>query len=55
MVKAPKAFYNILNVSATEISFGKQNWMPLLCSTNSDIVKIEKISFSHLGNTSVIM
>ena len=43
MVKSPKAFCRILNVSATEISSGKQNLMALLCSTNSDIVKIEKI------------
>ena len=45
MVKSPKAFCKILNVSATEISFRKQNLMALLCSTNSDIVKIEKITF----------
>ena len=51
MVKSPKAFCNILNDSATEISFRKQNLMALLCSTNSDIVKIEKITFSRLENT----
>ena len=55
MVKSPKAFCNILNVSASEISFRKQNLMALLCSTNSDIVKIEKITFSRLENTSVTM
>ena len=55
MVKSPKAFCKILNVSATEISFRKQNLMALLCSTNSDIVKIEKITFSRLENTSVTM
>ena len=43
MVKSPKAFCNIPKVSATEISLRKQNLMALLCSTNSDIVKIEKI------------
>ena len=53
MVKSPKAFCNILNVSATEISFRKQNLMELLCSTNSDIVKIEKNTFSRLENPSV--
>ena len=42
MIKSPKSFYNILNVSETEISFRKQNLMALLCSTNSDIVKTEK-------------
>ena len=42
MVKSPKAFCNILNVSATEISFRKQNLMGLLCSTNWNIVQIEK-------------
>ena len=55
MVKSPKAFCNIVNVSATEISFRKQNLMALLYSTNSDIVKIEKITFSRLENTSVTM
>ena len=53
MVKSPKAFCNILNVSATEISFRKQNLMTFLCLTNSNIVKIEKITFSRLENTSV--
>ena len=33
----------------------KQNLMALLCSTNSDIVKIEKITFSRLENASVTM
>ena len=55
MVKSPKAFCNILNVSATEISFRKQNLMALLCSKNSDIVKMEKITFSRLKNTSATM
>ena len=55
MFKSPKAFCNILNVSATEISFRKQNLMALLCSKNSDFVKIEKITFSRLENTSVTM
>ena len=55
MVKSPKASCNILNVSATEISFRKQNLMAPLCPTNSDIVKIEKITFSRLENTSVTM
>ena len=53
MVKSPKAFCNILNVSATEISSRNENLMALLCSTNSDIVKIENITFSRLENTSV--
>ena len=53
MVKSPKAFCNILNVSATEISFRKKKLMALLCPTNSNIVKIEKITFSLLENTSV--
>ena len=55
MFKSPKALCNILNVSATEISSRKQNLMALLCSTNSNIVKIEKITFSRLENTSVTM
>ena len=55
VIKSPKAFCNILSVSATEISFRKQNLMALLCSTNSDIVKIEKITFGRLENTSVTM
>ena len=55
MVKSPKAFCNILNVSATEIPLRKQTLMVLLCSTNSDIVKIEKITFSRLEKTSVTM
>ena len=55
MVKLLKAFYSILNVSVTEITFHKQKLMALLCSTNSDIVKIEKITFSGLENTSVTM
>ena len=42
MVELPKAFRNILNVSAAEISCRKQNLMALLCSIKSDIVKIEK-------------
>ena len=46
MLKSPKAFCNIQNVSATEISSRKQNLMALLCSTNSDIVKMKKITFS---------
>ena len=32
-----------------------ENLMALLCSTNSDIVNIEKINFSCLENTSVTM
>ena len=52
MVTSPKAFYNILKVSATEIPFRKQNLMALICSTNSDIVKI---TFSRLENTIVTM
>ena len=55
MAKSPKAFCNILNVSATKVSFRKKNVMALLCSTNSDIVKIKKITFSRLENTSVTM
>ena len=55
MLKSPKACYNILNASATAISFRKQNLMALLCSTNLDIVKIENITFSRLENTSVTM
>ena len=55
MFKSPEAFCNILNVSPTEILFRIQNLMALLCSTNSDIVKIEKITFSSLENTSVTM
>ena len=55
MVKPPKAFCNILNVSTIEISFRKQNLMALFCSTISDIVKIKKITFSRLENTSVTM
>ena len=55
MGKSLKAFCNILNVSVTEISFRKQNLMALLCSTNPDIAKIEKITFSRLENTSVTM
>ena len=55
MVKSPKAFCNILKVAATEISSRKQNLMAFLCSTHSDIVKIEKITFSRLENTSVTM
>ena len=50
MVKSPKSFCNILNLSATETSFRKQNLTALLCSTNSDIVKIEKVTFSRLEN-----
>ena len=50
MVESSKAFCKILNVSATEISFRKQNLMALHCSTNSDIIKIEKITFSRLEN-----
>ena len=42
-------------VSATVFSFRKQNLMKLLCSTNSVTVKIEKITFSRLENTSVTM
>ena len=55
MLKSRKAFCNILNVSATEISFRKQNLKALFCLTNSDIVKIEKITFNRLENTSVTM
>ena len=55
MVNSPKAFCNILNVSVTEISFRKQNLIALFCSTNSDIVKVKKITFSRLKNTSVTM
>ena len=55
MVKSPKVFCNILNVSGTEISLRKQNLMALFVSTNSDILKIEKITFSRLENTSVTM
>ena len=54
MVESPKAFCNILNVYATEISFRIQNLMGPLCSTNSDVVKIEKM-ISPLENTSVTM
>ena len=46
-------FCNILNVSATGIPFRKQNLMALLCSINSGIVKIEKITFSRLEITTV--
>ena len=53
MLKSPKAFCKILNVSATEILFRKQNLLALLCSTNSDIVTIEKITFSRLVNTNI--
>ena len=55
MVKLPNSFCNIPNVSATEISFRKQNFMAILCSTNPDIEKIEKITFIRLENTSVTM
>ena len=53
MVESPKAFWNILNVSVTKISFRKQNFMALLYSTNSVILKIEKTTFSRLENTIV--
>ena len=53
MVELPKVFPNILNVSAAEISFHKQNLMALLCSIESDIVKIEKCTLGRLVNTSV--
>ena len=55
MSKSPQAFCNILNVSKTKILLRKQNLVALLCSTNSDIVKREKITFSPLENTSVTM
>ena len=55
MLKSPKAFCNILNVSATKISFRKQNLMALHCSTNSEVVKIEKMTFSRLESTSVTL
>ena len=53
MVELAKTFRNILNVSAAEISFRKQNLMALLYSIKSDIVKIEKCSFGRLVNTSI--
>ena len=53
MVESPKAFRNILNVSAAGTSFRKQNLMALLCSIESDIVKIEKCTLGCLINTSV--
>ena len=53
LVELPKAFRNILNVSAAEISCHKQNLMELLCSIKSDIVKIEKCNLDRLVNTSV--
>jgi len=54
MVESPKAFRNILNVSAAEISFRKQNLMALLCSIKLDIVKIEVCTLG-LVNSSVII
>ena len=42
MLELPKAFRNILNVSAAEISFRQQNLMAFLCWIKLDIVKIEK-------------
>ena len=42
---SPKAFCNILNVSAAKIPFRTQNLMQLLWSTKSDIIKIEKNTF----------
>ena len=53
MEELPKAFLNILNVSAAEIFFRKQNLMSLLCSIKLDIVKIEKCTPGRLVNTSV--
>ena len=35
MVKSPKAFCNILNVSATEISFRKQNFLDNLAESTA--------------------
>ena len=54
MVELPKTFRNILNVSAAEISFRKQNLMALLCSSKSDIVKIEKCTLGRLVKTHYI-
>ena len=45
----------ITEVSATEISSRQQNLMALLCSTNLDIVEIEKITISRVENTNVAM
>ena len=53
MVDSPKAFCNILNVFAAEISFRKQNLIALFCSIKLDIVKIEETAFNRLENTSV--
>ena len=50
MVELPKAFHNILNVSAAEFSCRKQNSMALLCSIKSAIVKIEKCTLGRLVN-----
>ena len=50
MVELPNVFRNILNISAAEISFRKQNMMALLCSIKSDIVKIEKCTLGRLVN-----
>ena len=53
MLELPKAFRNILKVSAAEISFRKQDLMALLCSIKTDIVKIEKYTHGRLVNRSV--
>ena len=53
MVELPKAFRNILNVFAAEISCRKENLMALLCSIKSDIVKTEKFTLGRVVNTSV--
>ena len=47
MVELPKTCRNILNVSVAEISFRIQNLMALLCSIESDIVKIEKCTVGN--------
>ena len=48
MIELPKAFRNILNISAAEISVRKQNLMALLYSIKSDIVKIKKCTLDRL-------
>ena len=53
MLELPKAFRNILNVSAAENSFLKQNLMVIFRLIKSDIVKIEKCTLCRLVNTIV--
>ena len=55
MATSPKAFCNILNVFTTEIWHRKHNLMAHFCSTNSDIVDLEKITFSETEDEKAVL